>query len=292
MSDSIELLIDGRAALGEGAIWDSQKKVLYWVDIINGEVHIYDPVEHHDRVIPVEQQAGTVVPCKSGGLMLALHHGFAHLDLETEEMKLISDPEQDIPGNRFNDGKCDPAGRFWAGTISMEDKSDMSALYRMDADYSVHKMLDKISISNGIAWSLDHKTMYYIDSPTRRVDAFYYDMDTGGISKRRPVVSVPEEMGLPDGMTLDAEGMIWVALWEGSAVARWNPANGELLEVINIPASRVTSCAFGGANLDELYVTTARIGLNDEELQAQPQAGGLFRAKPGLRGIPAYEFGG
>jgi sugar lactone lactonase YvrE len=292
MSQSAELVLDAKAALGEGAIWDAELQVLYWVDILGNQVHVYDPATGQDRVVDVGQYVGTVVPRQAGGVMLALHHGFASLNLETEQVEIIADPEHHLPGNRFNDGKCDPAGRFWAGTLALDGAPEVASLYRLDADLSVHKVLDRVSCSNGIVWTIDNKTMYYIDTNLRRVDAFDYDHETGAVSGRRTAFEVPVEMGYPDGSTLDSEGMLWVALWQGSAVSRWNPVSGELLQVVEVPAPNVTSCAFSGPNLDQLYITTARNGLSEELLAKHPLAGGLFRAEVGVTGLPAFGFAG
>ncbi len=293
MSVTSQLVYDAKAALGEGAIWHAQKKVLYWVDIMAGLVHIYDPATGNDRTVNVGQPVGTVVPRKSGGVMVAVQHGFASLDLDTGKLNIIHDPEKHLPGSRFNDGKCDPAGRFWAGTMAMgADRTEVSGLYCMDTDHSVRPMLDKVTISNGIVWSRDNSTMYYIDTPTLVVAAFDYDLASGSISNRRVAISIPKEMGLPDGMAIDAEGMLWIAHFGGSRVTRWNPANRALLETVQVPVSNVTSCAFGGPKLDELYITTARIGLDEASLAKQPQAGGLFKARPGARGVETFAFGG
>jgi sugar lactone lactonase YvrE len=292
MSKPVELILDAKATLGEGSIWDARHQVLYWIDIMNSQVHVYDPTAQYNRMIQLDQMVGTVVPRKSGGLMVAVHHGFASLDLETEQMDIVADPERDLPENRFNDGKCDPAGRFWAGTLSLEGKQGACNLWRLDADLSTHKMLEGVSVSNGIVWTADRTTMYYVDTPTRRVDRFDYDHDTGEIANRRVAVRIPEGMGFPDGMTIDSEGMLWVCLWQGGKVSRWDPETGELLQTVDLPASNVTSCAFGGGSLDQLYITTARINVSDEQLQEQPLAGGLFRAEVGVSGVPAFEFAG
>jgi sugar lactone lactonase YvrE len=292
MSQSAELVLDAKATLGEGAIWGADRRVLYWVDIIGCTVHIYDPASEEDRAIDVGQYVGTVVPRRAGGLMLALHHGFASLDLASEQVEIVADPEAHLPGNRFNDGKCDPAGRFWAGTLALEGTPEVASLYRLDVDLNVHKMLGEVSCSNGIVWTQDNQTMYYIDTFLQRVDAFDYDLGTGAISGRRTAFEVPSEMGYPDGSTLDGEGMLWVALWQGAAVSRWNPATGELLQVVDVPAPNVTSCAFGGPNLDRLYITTARNGMGEDALKQYPLAGGLFCADVGVTGLPAVEFAG
>jgi sugar lactone lactonase YvrE len=287
-----ELLLDAKATLGEGALWDSRRQRLLWVDIEGHTVHLFDPQTGVDEAIDVGQLVSTVVPRTRGGLMLGVHHGFAALDLSTRKLEVLADPESDVPENRFNDGKCDPAGRFWAGTYSLARKTEAASLWCLDTDLSVRRMLEGVTNSNGIAWSLDGTTMYYIDTATRRVDAFDYRVETGQISNRRAVVVVPEELGKPDGMTLDAEGMLWVALWGGGRVTRWDPGTGKLLQTIHVPAARTSSCALGGPQLDELFITTARIGATEEELRREPHAGGIFVARPGVTGAAALEFAG
>lgn len=289
MPHQIELVLDAKAELGEGAIWDAARALLYWVDIDGCSVHVYDPAANSDRAVDVGEQVGTVVPRASGGLVLALKHGFAHLELPSGKLGRICDPERGISDNRFNDGKCDPAGRFWAGTMG---KGGSGRFYCLFPDLVARPMLEGVTTSNGIAWGLDAKTMYYIDTPTHKIDAFDYDLGTGAIGNRRTVVTVPNEMGHPDGMTIDADGKLWVALWDGWSVKRWDPENGELLASIPVPAARVTSCAFGGPNLDELYITSARAGISEDALKGQPHAGGLFKAKPGVHGIEAFAFAG
>ena len=292
MSDAVEVVLDAHVQLGEGPIWDEVQGVLYWVDILAGKLYIYDPVSGENQGFDVGQHVGTVVLRQSGGVMLAVYDGFAAYDLATQKLTLIHDPEADLPNNRFNDGKCDPAGRFWAGTMAYTDQGTQGSLYRMDADLSVHKMLGNIGISNGIIWSLDNKTMYYIDSMAHTVRAFDYDNATGDISNERVVISVTQAMGLPDGMAIDAEGMLWVAHFGGSAVRRWDPNTGEVLATIPVPATQITACAFGGENLDTLYITSAAMRLDAAALAAQPHAGALFAVKPGVRGVPSFKFAG
>jgi sugar lactone lactonase YvrE len=287
-----ELVLDAQATVGEGAIWHAREQRLYWVDIPPGRLHVFDPRDGSDRVFELGQMVGTVVPRARGGLMLALEHGFAEFDPHAGRLTPWSDPEQDRPRNRFNDGKCDPAGRFWAGTISLDREPGVASLYCLEPDGRVRRVLQGVTNSNGIAWSLDHTIMYYIDTPTRHVTAFDYDPASGQIANPRTVITMSEDGGKPDGMTIDAEGMLWIALWEGGCVGRWDPRSGERLQTIAIPALRVTSCAFGGPQLDELYITTARIRLSEVELAAQPHAGGLFRARPGVTGVAAFEFAG
>ncbi len=292
MSTTAELVLDAQAILGEGPLWHAPTQKLFWVNLLDGQVHLFDPATNEDRVIEVGQPVGTVVPRQAGGAMVAVHGGFASLDLDSGELTIIHDPEADIPENRFNDGKCDPAGRFWAGTMPYDPGSPSGSLYCMDIDHSVRKMLDGVMISNGIVWTSDHSTMYYVDSLTRQVAAFDYDVSTGDISNRRVAVNVPEDFGVPDGMTIDDEDTIWVAHFGGSRITHWNPASGELLGQIDIPASQVTACAFGGPDLTDLYITTARFELDEEALKEEPAAGGLFLASPGAKGVEAFEFAG
>ncbi|MBA3707875.1 MAG: SMP-30/gluconolactonase/LRE family protein [Planctomycetes bacterium] len=285
-----------RTTLGEGSIWDGRSQVLYWLDIMESCIFVFDPKTGVNRRIPVGKHVGTVVPRASGGLMLAVQDGFAHLDPATgavTQVTQVATVATDQPGLRFNDGKCDPTGRFWAGTMAYDCRAGAGSLYRLDGAGALTRVLDGVTISNGLAWSRDARVMYYIDSVTRRVDAFDYDDATGAIANRRTVIEIPVHLGIPDGMTMDERGMLWIALHESGKVGCWNPLDGLLLATIDVPGAQlVTSCAFGGANLDELYITTASIGLDAQQLARQPNAGALFRAKPGVRGLPACAFRG
>jgi sugar lactone lactonase YvrE len=189
----------------------------------------------------------------------------------------------------MNDGNCDSAGRFWAGTMGLNEEPGAGALYRLDPDLNVTKVLDAVTISNGIDWSLDDSLMYYVDSDTFCVDVFDFDPDAGAISNRRAFVSVSAADGLPDGLTVDSEGYVWVAFWGGSCVRRYAP-DGSLDLVVSLPTRHVTSCAFGGAGLDELYITSATEGLTEADLAQEPHAGALFRCKPGVVGRPEHVF--
>jgi len=289
---TVELALDARATLGEGPTWDAEKQRLYWVDIDEMKLHAFNPLDGTDTACEVGCRVGAAVPRASGGMILATQFGFEAFDLETGKRTLLADPESHLRDNRFNDGKCDPRGRFWAGTMSLVREPKAAALYVLDTDGSVRRVLDGVTTSNGLGWSLDQSTMYYIDTPTLEVAAFDYDGDTGTIDRRRVVVKFPDGVGRPDGMTVDAEGMLWVAHWDGGRVTRWDPADGSLLLTVPLEADRVTSCTFGGPDLDRLYVTTAREGLDEEALARQPHAGGLFVVEPGVRGLPAVPYGG
>ena len=286
-----EVVVEKRARVGEGSIWDAEKQLLYWVDILSHQLYIYDPKTRENRTIETCQAVGTVVPRASGGLMLALHNGFASVDLDTEKITPFADPERDIPANRFNDGKCDPAGRFWAGTMAFDTEPDRGALYCLDVDHTVSKKVSPVTISNGIVWTADHKTMYYIDTQLDNVRAYDYDVDTGAIHNERVVVE-NQGGGHFDGMSIDAEGMLWIALFGGWGVSCYNPDNGELLQEVDLPFAQVTSCAFGGENLDELYITSAVHTMDEQALAEQPLAGALVRIDPGVRGVPAHSYAG
>ena len=272
-------------------MWDERRGVLLWVDIHAGLVHTLDVESGESEALDAGQTVGAVAVRESGGLVLAVRDSFALLDRGEAEPRVIAALELDEPRTRMNDGKCDPAGRFWAGTMDEEEQEPLGALYRLDPDGSVRRMLPGLVISNGLGWSPDRSTMYHVDSPTRRADAFDFDLASGAIANRRPVVELEPGAALPDGMTVDGDGFLWVALWGGSAVRRYSPG-GRLDAVVEIPASQVTSCTFGGPDLDELFVTTARRGLGQGELASEPAAGGIFRARPGVTGQPAHRFAG
>ncbi len=284
-----ELALEARSELGEGPMWDADLRRLVWVDITGSSVHRYDPERGHHESANVGQPVGAVVCRGASGLVVAVRDGFGFLDFERGELELVAEVEAEMPGNRMNDGKCDTAGRFWAGTMSSAGDRPTGALYRLDSDLSVTRVLDGVTISNGIAWSPDDRQMYYIDSPSYRVDVFDYDVERGEIANRRTLFELPPNGGLPDGMTVDAEGLLWIAFWGAGAVRRYTP-DGLLAAVVELPVSLVTSCAFGGDDLRDLYITSASGPLSPEQAVAQPHAGGLFRARPGVSGLPPRGF--
>jgi len=286
-----ELLLDVRSELGEGPSWDSKNGVLYWVDIFRGLVHRYSPDGSKDESFQAGQYVSSVVPSSSGGVVVTLQHGFYALNLAGKP-SLIAEVETGLTQNRFNDGKCDPSGRFWAGTMDLEEKSPLGALYVLERGGRVRKALEKVTVSNGLGWSPDHRTMYFIDTPTKVVSAYDYSDSTGEIENRRTAVDMSDQPGYPDGMAVDAEGMLWVAHWGGWRVTRFDPQTGKALDYANIPASQVTSCCFGGRRLEQLYVTSARAGVGPEEAGKGSPAGGLFRIEAGVRGLDTFVFDG
>ena len=279
----LEVAVRAEAQLAEGPVWDVANRTLVWVDIHAGLVH------RGNATLDVGQPVGAVAPRVGGGLVLALRDGFALMDADGESLEVVAAVEPDLPRNRMNDGRCDPAGRFWAGTMNEEDGRRDGALYRLGTDLRVTRMLEGVGISNGIDWSPDATIMYHVDTPTQRVDAFDFDLASGELANRDTLIEIAPEDGAPDGLTVDAEGSLWLALWGGSALRRYAPS-GALEQEVRFPVSRVTSCAFGGPGLRDLYVTTARQGLSARELEDEPLAGSIFRLRTDVNGRPPNRF--
>lgn len=285
-----ELVVDANAILAEGPCWDHNNQVLYWVDIKGKDLHVFDPETEKDRKIHIGQFVGTVAPSGEKEVVLALENGFHLLNLDTEELTFLKDPEEDMPENRFNDGKCDAMGRFWAGTMDKDGESNAGSLYCLDRNLEIRTIESDLGISNGLAWNKENTVFYFIDTPTQSVAAYDFDLESGAVSNKRTVIKVSDDEGFPDGMTIDEEGMLWIAHYNGHQVGRWNPETGKMIESIQLPVSQVTCCTFGGKNLDELYITTGRENLDDEALASQPLAGSVFRVKTETKGIKANVF--
>lgn len=286
----MEPVTDVQSTLGEGPIWYGDQ--LYWVDIIEKKVHAYQPGTGRVRTFQLDHFVGAVVPRRRGGLVVALQTGFAFLDETRGTVTPIVDPEADKLETRFNDGKCDPPGRFWAGTMGLKGERGIGALYMLDAEGRAHRKISGVTTSNGICWSVDARTMYYIDTPTQQVVAYRFDAATGEIADPRVVVAIDRSEGGPDGMTIDERGYLWIGLWGGHAVVCHDPASGRRVSKLELPVARVTACAFGGPDLSDLYITTARTGLPEAERDQQPLAGRLFRTRVGVKGVPAYAYAG
>jgi len=286
-----DVAVEYRCLLGEGPVWDAKRKVICWIDILNGEIHEYATAQKMHKVIPVHQMIGSLAVCTNGNFIAALQNGFAFIDKISGEIKMITDPESHLPDNRFNEGKCDPAGRFWAGTMSLSGEPNAGSVYVVEKDLSITKRIESVTISNGMAWSVDHQTFYFIDTPTFEVVAYDYDKYTRHINNKRTIIKIANEDGYPDGMTIDNQGMLWIAHWDGWQVTRWNPNSGEKLCCIELPVAKVTSCTFGGENYGDLYITSAKVGLTEDESEKQPLAGSLFIMRNcGFKGMPAFEF--
>jgi sugar lactone lactonase YvrE len=279
-----ELILDAKATLGEGPAWDAQREILYWVDI--AEKRLY---AGGNLLVQLDETVGCLTPRKDGHLLLGKGLSLADLDPASGELQVLARLESEPSFNRINDGKCDLAGRFLVGTMDSSEKEASGSLYSFDGSQARH-LLDGIRISNGLAWSPDHKTFFYIDTPTRVVTAFDYDMASGAISNPRPALRIPEAMGWPDGMTSDMDGNLWIAMWGGAQVTRWDPDSGQLLEKIPVPARHTSCCVFGGREMNELYVTSARQGLTRSDLEKYPLSGGLFRITTKVEGMPSFAF--
>lgn len=285
-----ELVLDARAELGEGPVWDATTQRLLWVNILAGEVHSFDPASRTDECIRVGSTVSAVAPRVRGGVIVARGLGFATIDPADRHLHPIADVSIDST-LRMNDGKCDPWGRMWAGTMAFDEAPGRGALYCLEPNGTPRQVVADVTVSNGLGWSPDGTQMYYIDSPRRTIDVFDFDGRTGLIGNRRVLVSIPPGMGIPDGLAVDEEGFLWVALYGGASICRYGP-DGQLAETVPFPTRVVTSCGFGGEALDQLYVTTATYGLSDVELRSSVGSGGVFRVRPGVIGLPIAAFAG
>ena len=284
-----ELVLDAHAILGEGPVWDADAGVLWWVDIEGKQIHRFDPATRADASIPTPSMVGAVALRAGGGLLAALADGVYRVDFDRGELTpfvALDEP----PNVRSNESKCDPAGRFLVGTMAY-DYAPVGSLYSIEADGSVRRLLGDLEIANGMAWSADGGTFYYIDSPTRRVDAFDYDLASGSLSNRRPYLIFDDPVAKPDGMAIDSEGGLWIAFWDAGEVRRYGP-DRSLDVVVHVPAMQVTSGIFGGPDLRDLYITTATTGLSEAALAEQLLAGGLFRVRIPVAGLLPDRFAG
>jgi sugar lactone lactonase YvrE len=286
-----ELILDAHAELAEGPVWLESSGELLWVDIEPGDVHWLDPRTGSDRSVNVGAPVGAALPDRAGGVVLALPRRLARLAAgSTSPDELVSIPDE--PDMRMNDAACDRRGRLWVGSVPEDESTPRGTLYRVEADLQPVPVLVGLTISNGIDWSPDDALMYFVDSPTRRIDVLDYDIATGAATGRRAFHVLPAAVpGIPDGLCVDAEGGVWVALWGGSRVLGIGP-EGEIHTQIDVPASQVTSCAFGGDRLRTLFITSAAYGLDATASAAEPRAGGLFAVDVGVAGLPTTPFAG
>jgi sugar lactone lactonase YvrE len=275
---------------GEGPVWDAAAERLLWVDLVEGLVLAWSPDGRGLDEHRLGREVGAVAPRSGGGLVAAVREGFATLDGDGRE-RVVAAPLADSPDLRMNDGAVDPQGRFWAGSMAYDSRRGAGALYRLDPDGTLEEVLSGVTISNGIDWDPSGRWCYYVDSPERRVDRFAFDAERGQLGERTTAVDLADVPGMPDGLTVDADGCIWVAIWDGGQVRRHAP-DGRLLAVVELPLDRPTSCAFGGPALDRLYVTTSRFRLTADQLSAQPHAGKLFCLDPGTAGKASMPFRG
>jgi sugar lactone lactonase YvrE len=287
--EGLDVAVRAGAVLGEGPTWDGATGTLLWVDILAAEVHRFDPAAGRDTVeLRTPQHVGAAKPRAAGGIVVNLRDGIGRYDADGAFDWLAALGEDGVRGN---DAAVDADGRLWAGTMRYDEAPGGGRLYRVDAGGEVVTVLPEVSVSNGIGWSPDGRLMYYVDTPSRRVDVFDVDRDTGLVARRRQFVDLARAPGFPDGLTVDADGCPWVALWDGGAVHRYTPA-GALDRVVEVPASRTTACAFGGAGLGDLYITSASVGLDLDKRAAEPLAGSLFVLPAAGTGLPGHPFAG
>lgn len=288
MNASLQPVLAARARLGECPVWDPDREVLDWIDVYNHRVHQFDPSNGGDRYFDTGDVVSAIVLAGTDRLLLALSDKLALLHLENGKVEPLCRIEHPHPGTRLNDGKCDPQGRFWIG--SMSETADQAALYRYDLDGSLHVMETGLTISNGLGWSPDGMTFYLTDSPKRRIYAYQFDGETGSIRDRRVLIELDDEGVEPDGLTIDRQGHVWAALWNGWCVVHFDP-NGRELERLSMPVRYPTSVTFGGPDLTDLYVTSASVGLSQKQIQRELHAGDVFRVSVPTQGLPARAFG-
>lgn len=287
LGNGLEVLTTQRCALGEGPHWDQRSETLVFVDILGSTINRYDPETWEHVSLDVGVNVGAAIPRTAGGFAVLERNGLGLIG-DDLAYRLAAEVEGDMPGNRMNDAKCDPVGRLYAGTISDEDVPENATLYRYTPE-GFESVVSPVTISNGLGWSPTGDRMYYIDTPTRRVDVFDYDLSTGAMANRRPLIEFDESDGYPDGMCLDSEGGLWVAFWEGSAVRRFS-ASGLLTDEIGLPVRQVSSCCLGGADLCDLFVTTASFDYREGHPDAGEHSGRLFRARVRVPGLPGVAF--
>ncbi|HEV3414579.1 MAG TPA: SMP-30/gluconolactonase/LRE family protein [Puia sp.] len=293
-----ELIYQTEVICGESPVWDEVSQRLYWADVVNGNIYIFNPIDGSNKTCKTGQVLGSITLCERGGLLLSCAKGFFFLDPDTGKMEPVIDREILSAGHYFADGKCDPKGRFWAGTYQQDITEAIGVLYSLENDLSVKKRAEKFILSNGLAWNIAKSKFYFIDSIAKCVYRFDYDSISGDLTNQQIVTKISGDTILPDGMTIDTEGFLWIALFNAGKVIRIDPMTGETnFEVLVPSAKQVTSCTFGGKDFDELYITTARelegpYGIPEDDLRFQDNAGGLFKAKLPFKGLPAVRFKG
>ena len=287
----VRCVANPQALVGEGPVWDDRRQALWWIDVKDPRLFRYDPASGENLELNMPERIGCIALRAGGGLIGAFVTGFKWIDPETGAVTPIVDPEPDRPGNRFNDGKCDRRGRLFAGTMDNAEIECTGTLYRLDPDLSVQVMCTGVHLSNGLGWSPDDRVLYYTDSLRRTIWAYDYDLEIGAMANRRTFARVPEEAGVPDGLCVDADGYVWSAHWGGWRLTRYAP-DGRVERVVKMPVPQPSCPAFGGPDLDVLYVSSAAIEMTPADFAKAPDGGGLFALDLGVRGLPGNRFTG
>ena len=288
---ALQCVLPWGAHLAEGPLWSSDEQRLYWVDILAPSVHRFDPATGDNKEVVMPRLVSALVPRRDGAFAALTQSGVAAFDFEQGAISALVNPEADIPDNRFNDGRCDRRGRLWAGTMPLDATKPTGSLYVIDPDLSWRRADTGFSVANGLDWSPDDKTFYFVDSAPGRIYQYDFDIDAGAVSNRRLFAEVPGSSGRPDGLAVDSEGFVWCAIWDGWCVRRYAP-DGRIDREIRMPVPRPTSVAFGGPDLKTLYITTARVRLPSRVLAEAPFSGGLFAIEVPVAGMPPAAFGG
>ncbi len=287
------LAVDARARVGECPIWDADRARVVWLDIPGQTINSFWPGSQATRVQSVPQEISAIALRADGGLVGTSSEGFVLIDEgdAVNPLRLIATVPHRSPTLHMNDGKCDRAGRFWAGSVAVNAQdAGRAALHRLDPDGSVSTEIEGVTVSNGLGWSPDDRHMYYTDSASQRVDRFEFNLDSGALGEAQPLIEVDATDGAPDGLAVDQDGFVWVAVVHGSEVRRYSPA-GDLVARVKLPTSVVTSCCFGGPELTELYITTSAEHVRGERRASEPLAGGLFVCDVGVPGLPVSRYG-
>ena len=279
-----EVVLECRNRLGEGPIWCPREQALWWVDIVTPAIWRFDPASGAHESWPMPEHVGSLSVREAGGLIVAFKSGFGTFDPATGAIEMVDPCEADLADNRFNDGRCDRAGRFWAGSLTYAEDRPLGTLWRLGLDRCATPVLRDITIPNGLCWSPDDRIMYFADTATREITAYDFDLEAGVPSNPRLFARV-DGPGWPDGSTVDAEGFVWNCEWDGAHVVRYAP-DGTVDRVVEVPARRATCCAFGGPDLSTLYITSAWDRMSEAERADWPLSGNLFAVDPGVRGLP------
>ncbi|WP_058474933.1 SMP-30/gluconolactonase/LRE family protein [Legionella quateirensis] len=282
------VIFRSEATLGESPLWSKDKGVLYWLDCLQPAIHCFNPQTGADELIVLEQIVTSIALYSSEMVLVTVENGYAFANLLTGSLEHIANPQEN-QAVILNDGKCDRQGRFWSGTAAKDWLSPIGVLYQLSADLTFKSMDHGFTVSNGIGFSPDNKFLYFSDSLALTIYRYDFDLLSGAITDKKSFINIPESTGLPDGMTVDAHGFLWVAMWDGWCINRYDP-QGQKVNTIKLPIPRPTSVAFGDPHLSTLYITSARMGLSEEQLQQSPLSGSLFAMKTPFRGLPEPHF--